>query len=90
MISHGYITDAEATRILARNDDTVIFATITGEEPGTEPVLKDLEIIHDALSLVADLWPSPKAATVTLETHQWEKLRRVLLSIPDLVARVEK
>lgn len=56
----------------------------------TEPVLADLTIVADALTLVAELWPSPKSATVTLETHQWERLRRVLLSIPDLVARVER
>jgi hypothetical protein len=79
MINHGYVTD-----------ETISFAAITGDDPVPEPVLKDLEIINDALTLVADLWPVPKSATVVLETHQWEKLRRVLLSIPDLVARVEK
>lgn len=38
----------------------------------------------DALELVAELWPVPGYATVTLESHQWERLRRVLLRVPEL------
>ncbi len=44
-----------------------------------------LDVLKDALDLVADLWPKPGYASVVLETHQWIKLRRVLLAIPDLV-----
>jgi hypothetical protein len=38
----------------------------------------------DALELVTELWPKPSYATVTLESHQWERLRRVLLRVPEL------
>ena len=48
--------------------------------------IRDLNILREALDLVVELWPTPGYATVTLESHQWAKLRRVLLSIPDLVA----
>jgi hypothetical protein len=40
--------------------------------------------ISDALDLVAELWPKPGYATVTLESHQWARLRRVLLAVPEL------
>lgn len=51
-----------------------------------DPVLNRLALLKDALDLVAELWPRPGYRSVTLETHQWVKLRRVLLAIPDLVA----
>jgi hypothetical protein len=40
--------------------------------------------ITDALDLVAELWPKPGYATVILESHQWARLRRVLLAVPEL------
>lgn len=43
-----------------------------------------LQVTADALDLVAELWPKPGYATVTLESHQWERLRRVLLAVPEL------
>lgn len=43
-----------------------------------------LQVTADALDLVAELWPKPSYATVTLESHQWERLRRVLLAVPEL------
>lgn len=59
-------------------------------DPAPElPSLEKLEVLKDALGLVAELWPVPGSATVHLETHQWVKLRRVLLAIPDLVAEDE-
>lgn len=54
-----------------------------------DKTLDRLEVLKDALDLVADLWPKPGYASVTLETHQWVRLRRVLLAIPDLVASDE-
>jgi len=51
--------------------------------------LDRLVLLKDALDLVSELWPKPGYASVTLETHQWIKLRRVLLAIPDLVAADE-
>jgi hypothetical protein len=54
-----------------------------------EERLKSLAILHDALDLVVQLWPKPGYQTVTIETHQWIKLRRVLLEIPRLVAADE-
>ena len=50
---------------------------------------KNMAVLHDALDLIAELWPRPGYRSVTLETHQWVKLRRVLLAIPDLVATDE-
>lgn len=47
---------------------------------------KNLAVLHDALDLLVDLWPKPGYQTVTIETHQWIKLRRILLEIPRLVA----
>jgi len=55
-------------------------------DPKVVRAYRNLAILHDALDLVIDLWPKPGYASVTLETHQWIKLRRVLLAIPDLVA----
>jgi hypothetical protein len=51
--------------------------------------IRNLTILHDALDLVVDLWPKPGYQTVTIETHQWIRLRRVLLEIPRLVAADE-
>lgn len=50
---------------------------------------KNLGILHDALDLIVELWPKPGYSTVQLESHQWIKLRRVLLEIPRLVAADE-
>jgi hypothetical protein len=58
-------------------------------DPEAVKAYRNLAILHDALDLVIDLWPKPGYASVTLETHQWIKLRRVLLAIPDLVAADE-
>jgi hypothetical protein len=59
------------------------------KNPDTIKAYKNLAILHDALGLVVELWPKPGYASVTLETHQWVMLRRVLLAIPDLVAADE-
>lgn len=69
--------------------DTHIFAHLLDDGVPELPSLDKLEILKDALGLVAELWPVPGSATVQLETHQWVKLRKVLLAIPDLVAEDE-
>lgn len=51
--------------------------------------LRDRDDLHqrltvEALDLVAELWPKPGFATVHLESHQWERLRRFLLAVPEL------
>ena len=51
--------------------------------------LKNFVTLQDALDLIVELWPKPGFSTVQLESHQWVKLRRVLLAIPDLVAENE-
>ena len=71
------------------NGDTHIFAHLLDDGVPEPPSLDKLELLKDALGLVADLWPVPGSATVHLETHQWVKLRKVLLAIPDLVAEDE-
>lgn len=54
-----------------------------------DKAFRNLGVLRDALDLLIELWPKPGYATVTLESHQWAKLRRVLLSVPDLVAADE-
>lgn len=56
---------------------------------GMGEAMNKLALIKDALDLVSELWPKPGYASVTIETHQWVKLRQVLLAIPDLVAADE-
>jgi hypothetical protein len=64
---------------LVRSDGTLITDYATIEQ------YRNLATLRDALDLLIELWPKPGYSTVMLETHQWIKLRRVLLSIPDLV-----
>lgn len=68
--------------------DTHIFAHLLEKDPEL-PSLDRLEVLKEALGLVAELWPVPGHSTVQLETHQWVRLRKVLLAIPDLVAADE-
>lgn len=49
-----------------------------------EADLRKWNMIAEALDLVAELWPKPGYATVTLESHQWIRLRTVLLAVPEL------
>jgi hypothetical protein len=49
-----------------------------------------MELLRDALQLVQELWPHPYNVPVILNTDQWAKLRKVLLSIPDLLAEAER
>lgn len=51
--------------------------------------LDRLELIKTGLDLLVELWPKPGYASVTLETHQWNKLRRFILAVPELVANDE-
>lgn len=53
------------------------------------PKLDRLAVIKAAMDLVIELWPQPGYASVTLETHQWDRLRQLLLAIPELVAHDE-
>lgn len=42
-----------------------------------------VEMAKEALDLLAELWPKPSFSTVMIETHQWHRLRRLLLAIPE-------
>lgn len=42
-----------------------------------------VEMAKEALDLLAELWPKPSFSTVMIETHQWYRLRRLLLAIPE-------
>lgn len=55
-------------------------------DPVKEPTPENLALIKDALDLLVELWPKPGYRTVTLESHQWAKLRQLLLAIPALAA----
>lgn len=58
-------------------------------DPQAMLAVKNLAVLHDALDLLVDLWPKPGYQTVVIETHQWVKLRRVLLEVPRLVSMDE-
>jgi hypothetical protein len=55
-------------------DDTVVMERIL------EPTA---HLAGEALDLLAELWPKPSFSTVTLETHQWIRLRRLLIAVPE-------
>jgi hypothetical protein len=42
-----------------------------------------VELAREALDLLAELWPKPSFGTVMIETHQWIRLRRLLVSLPE-------
>lgn len=42
-----------------------------------------VELSKEALDLLAELWPKPSFSTVMIETHQWHRLRKLLLAIPE-------
>jgi hypothetical protein len=42
-----------------------------------------IELAKEALELLAELWPKPSFSTVMIETHQWIRLRRLLVSLPE-------
>jgi hypothetical protein len=51
-----------------------------------DPSLREerrFQLANDALEFVAELWPRPRYGTVMIETHQWQRLRRLLLAIPE-------
>ena len=47
----------------------------------------NLNLTQEAMDLLLDWWPKPYYATVTLETHEWERLRRFLLAVAAKGAR---
>jgi hypothetical protein len=59
--------------------------------PHLQPIsqARNIATLSSALDLLVELWPKPGYQTVIIETHQWIKLRRVLLEIPRLVATDE-
>ena len=67
-------------------DQTVVLPRVDPKLGDSKDGANALSLLKDALDLVVELWPQPGYASVTLETHQWVKLRRVLLAVPDLVA----
>lgn len=84
------VPDAEApTEIMARvTDDPPVVLDDMVERPGG-PSHEDIMLMVDAMNLMIELWPQPADATVTLETHQWIRLRRVLSYVPSLVDRLK-
>lgn len=45
-----------------------------------------LDVAAKAADLLVELWPKPASATVHLETHQWIRLRRLLLETVEMGA----
>lgn len=51
--------------------------------------LRDRDVLHlrlttEALDLVAELWPKSGSETVHLDASQWQRLRMLLLTVPEL------
>lgn len=42
-----------------------------------------VELAGEALALTGELWPRPAYGTVAIETHQWVRLRRLLLEVAE-------
>lgn len=56
-------------------------------EEGDEFFYRDdlyLRLTTEAFDLVAELWPKPGSATVHLDASQWVRLRKFLLTVPEL------
>jgi hypothetical protein len=60
------------------------------KDPVPPPAPEHMGLLSDALQLVQELWPHPYNVPVILNTDQWVKLRKALLSIPDLLAEAER
>jgi len=82
------MTEPELAEYYYRHRDELLIEG-SGVRIAPAEKIRNLTILHDALDLVVDLWPKPGYRTVIIETHQWIKLRRVLLEIPRLVAADE-
>lgn len=48
----------------------------------------DIRLMCEAMNLLIELWPSPGYATVSIESHQWTRLRQVLSQVPSLIGRI--
>lgn len=68
--------------------DTLMASGDFGIKNASDKVL--FEQVLWGLELAAQLWPKPRHATVTIETHTWERLRKVLLALPELWIRGER
>lgn len=62
------------------NEDTQVMHLDTDNDQRTKQAMVDFEIMTDAMELLVELWPHPGYATIAMETHQWRKLRRVLIA----------
>ena len=51
---------------------------------------RHLDLVNEGLDLAVTLWPKPGHATVHVETHDWVRLRRVLLALPELYLEGER
>lgn len=61
-------------------EDTEVMYPDEGNDERTKQAMVDFEIMTDAMELLVALWPRPGYATIAMETHQWRKLRRVLIA----------
>lgn len=48
------------------------------------PARDDQTLVDDAMALLVDLWPTRGGATVISDGPTWDRLRRVLLAVPNL------
>lgn len=53
-----------------------------------EQASADVWLMVEAMNLMIELWPNPSYASVTIESHQWARLRKVLSQVPTLIERL--
>lgn len=84
------LANAEAFQIGQIVLEDVSLADLFQEAMNPSPNLGSgdrLALIRDALDLVVELWPSQGRVKMGKET--WDRLRRVLLAVPELVTELE-
>jgi hypothetical protein len=75
-----------AKRVLGKADRIAIPDAVPRNNPAFD-VQANVDLITEAVHLLLELEPDSAHASVVLETHQWQRVKRVLSQIPGLVAR---
>jgi hypothetical protein len=65
----------------ALTDKTDIIPIVSKDVDVVDVEVPGLDLRIEAGDLLAQLWPRPSSATVVLETHQWIRLRKLLLAV---------
>lgn len=71
-------------KIRADSMSNLIPLALVLERHKQERARLQVELTAEALDLAAELWPQGADGGVYLTAHQWFRLRRLLLGVPDL------